>query len=166
MGGRLQYEYLCSFSKRGVAQYFLTALDYNIYKKEPEGIWWDNNSNIIPIQPRLGSGAFMFGYGIGLNFLGRIELMPYLLAGYQMTMFTGSGKNPVYWNHDREIWDDLMDDKSGEKTTIGHGLIGNVGLRLNINLWYPLQLTKGFKPIVSLHEINRLNLYAGLRLHF
>lgn len=120
----------------------------------------------------------MFGYGIGLNFLGRIELMPYLLAGYQMTMFTGSGKDPVYWNHDREIWDDLMDDKSGKKTTIGHGLIGNIGLRLNVNLWYPLQLTggadynistcltKGFKPILSHHEINRLNLYAGLRLHF
>lgn len=179
MGGRLQYEYLCNFSKRGVAQYFLTVLDYNIYKKEPEGIWWDDNSDIaVPIQPRLGSGAFMFGYGIGLNFLGRMELMPYLLAGYQMTMFTGSGNDPVYWNHDREIWDDLIDNKSGEKATIGHGVIGNVGLRLNINLWYPLQLTggadynisvcltKGFKPILSHHEINRLNLYAGLRFHF
>lgn len=174
-GGRLQYEYLLNFSKLGIAQYFLTAINYNTHKKEPDGIWWNSYEEI---QPRLQNVDFTFGYGTGINFLGRIEVMPYILAGYQYSFFSGASDNPTYWNHDREIWDRLTDNKSGNAITSGHAIVGYAGVKLNVNLWYPAQLTigadynitasltKDFKPVLLCHKQNRVNIYTGLRLHF
>lgn len=175
-GGRLQYEYLLNFSRKGITRYFLADAGYNAYKKEMENIWWDLNAE-KQIQPRLNNAEFMLGYGIGINFLGRMELMPYLLAGYQFSFFSGSGNAPTYWNHDLEKWDSLTDDKSGTAIKSGHAVIGYAGVKLNVNLWYPVQLTVGvdynvtnsfskkFKPVLQQHTQNRLNVYAGLRFH-
>lgn len=167
-GGRLQYEHLLHFSKHGIAQYFLTSVDYNAYEKEPEGIWWDNYGGI---QPRLNNAALTLGYGTGINLLGRMELMPYILAGYQYSFLLGASENPTYWDHSLEKWDDLT-------KTSGHAIVGYAGIKLSANLWYPVQLTAGadynlttsstsaFKPVLSRHKKNRLNVYAGLRFHF
>lgn len=176
-GGRLQFEQLLNFSKYGVAQYFLAALEYNQYKNEPEGIWW-NYDKKESIQPKLNNAAVMLGYGIGFNFLGKIELVPYMLAGYQNSFLFNSSDNLVYWNKDLEVWDSLNDDKSGELIKSGNAIVGYTGIKININIWYPVQmtigadynltvsLTKSFKPILSRHEQNRLNIYAGLRINF
>ena len=75
---------------------------------------------------------------------------------------------------------------TGSSTECGNRLLiglsslfftGHAGLRLNVNLWYPVQLTVGAdyncnipldkKKEVSYknHELNRLNFYAGLRFN-
>lgn len=164
MGGRLQYEYLCSFSKKGMAQYFLTGIEYNKYKKEPEGVWWDGTTNICPT---LHHASVMLGYGLGFNFLGRFEFMPYVMMGCQ-TSFMTSLENGEVWNHDDVCWDSAASSYCQ--------YIGYAGTRFNMNLWYPLQMTLGIdynisigntdKPIVRQHKLNRLNIYAGFRLHF
>lgn len=164
IGGRLQYEYLLNFSKKGIAQYFLTGIEYNKYKKEPEGVWWDGTINI---RPTLHHASAMLGYGLGFNFLGRFELMPYIMMGCQTSFMTSLGNGEV-WNHDDVCWDSAASSYCS--------YIGYAGTRFNMNLWYPLQMTLGIdynisigntdKPILRQHELNRLNIYAGFRLHF
>ena len=164
IGGRFQYEYLLNFSKKGMAQYFLTGIEYNKYKKEPEGVWWDGTTNICPA---LHHASVMLGYGLGFNFLGRFEFMPYVMMGYQTSFMTSLGNGEV-WNHDDVCWDSAASSYGS--------CIGYAGTRFNMNLWYPLQMTLGIdynisigntdKPIVRQHKLNRLNIYAGFRLHF
>lgn len=173
IGGRLQYEYLLGFSSKGIAQYFITAVGYNRHTKEPAGVWWDETKTI---QPTLNNLNISIGYGIGLNFLGRFELMPYVMAGYQYSFFTGS--NDIYcWDNDRSSWVSLVDVNSNVRYVRYHSFIAHTGAMLNVNLCYPLQLSFGadynlgtkntrLSPILDCHTLNRVNLYAGLRLHF
>lgn len=172
-GGRIQLEILCGFSKMGLAQYFLTNIDYNRYKREPEGVWWNEEKSVRPI---LQNASFSMGYGVGINFLGRFELMPYVLAGYQMSFMTHLDDGCI-WNHDSEIWETIRSTKKNE-SKLGHSFITHGGARLSMNIWYPVQLfvgadynltlgiREGFKPATRQHELDRLNVYAGLRFHF
>lgn len=187
-GGRLQYEYLMNFSKSGVAQYLLAAVGYNRHDKEPAGIWWDETKTI---QPTLNNANVSIGYGFGFNFLGRLEFMPYVMAGYQYSFIT-SGNDPMYyWDNnyqypgDEQIgwWRDLYNrglnsnHTEEDKGLYYHSFIAHGGARLSVNLWYPLQFMLGadynfstkktsLDPILERHTLNRINIYAGLRLHF
>lgn len=173
IGGRLQYEYLSDFSKHGIAQYLIGAIGYNRHDKEPDGIWWDESRTI---QPTLNNADISIGYGIGFNFLGRVELMPYVMGGYQYTFITGGNDPMFYWDNQQEMWSDLygINDNAGLSY---HGFVGHAGARLSVNIWYPLQLSIGadynlstksskLEPFLDRHTLNRLNLYAGFRLHF
>ena len=111
------------------------------------------------------------GYGIGWHFLGRLELMPYALVGAQLAGLTKS--NMQYWDFKEEDWANFPGGMAG----LTPFFTGHAGLRLNVNLWYPVQLTVGAdyncnipldkKKEVSYknHELNRLNFYAGLRFN-
>lgn len=172
-GGRIQLELLCGFSKTGIAQYFLTNIDYNRYKREPENVWWNEDGMV---RPTLQNASFSMGYGIGFNFFGRFELMPYILAGYQISFMTDLDEGQV-WNHNTEQWETIMPTKENEGK-LGHSFITHGGARLSMNIWYPVQLIvgadynltlgirDGFKPATRQHELDRLNIYAGLRFHF
>ena len=167
IGGRILFDYLTHFSKRGIAQYVLIGLDYNRYKKEPEGVWWNENGEFA--QPALNDINASLGYGFGFNLLGRIEIMPYALIGYQHTFLTNR-ESLIYWDHDSDDWATLNFD--GYNAFVGHA-----GIRLSINIWYPLQLMiaadynyatkdKEYNQIIERHDMNRVNFYAGFRLHF
>ena len=172
-GGRIQLEVLCGFSKAGIAQYFLTNIDYNRYRREPENVWWNEDEMV---RPTLQNASFSIGYGAGFNFLGRFELMPYILIGYQMS-FMRHLNNGYVWNHDAEQWETIKPTKKNE-WKLGNSFITHGGVKLSMNIWYPVQLIvgadynltlgirDGFKPATRQHELNRLNAYAGLRFHF
>lgn len=177
-GGRLQYEYLLNFSKKGIAQYFLAAAEYNMYKKEPENVWFHGDGKTV--QPTLSHASFMLGYGVGFNLLGRIELMPYALIGWQFSPFINGG-DTYTWNHDKAEWVYYRDqdvNERNETTKINHSLVGYAGLRMSINLWYPVQLvlsadyniyqrlTHVYDNVLDRHELNRLNVYTGLKINF
>lgn len=172
IGGRLSYDYLLHFSKKGIAQYLIVSLGYNRYKKEPERVWWNENNQTI--QPALNNADLSLGYGIGFNVLGRIEIMPYALIGYQYSFITGSS-NLQYWDNELDDWTFIGNGTSG---ILGYSaMVCHAGARINVNIWYPLQFTLGadynystknktYRQIIDSHEINRINLYAGFRLHF
>ena len=173
IGGRLQYEYLLDFSKHGIAQYIIGSVGYKRHDKEPDGIWWGESRTI---QPTLNNADISIGYGIGFNFLGRMELMPYVMGGYQYTFITGGNDPMYYWDNQQERWSDLygINDNAGLSY---HGFVGHAGAKLSVNIWYPLQLSIGadynlstksskLEPFLDRHTLNRLNLYAGFRLHF
>lgn len=167
IGGRILFDYLTHFSKRGIAQYVLIGLDYNRYKKEPEGVWWNENGEFA--QPALNDINASLGYGFGFNLLGRIEIMPYALIGYQHTFLTNR-ESLIYWDRNSDDWATLNFD--GYNAFVGHA-----GIRLSINIWYPLQLMiaadynyatkdKEYNQIIERHDMNRVDFYAGFRLHF
>lgn len=173
-GGRIQLEVLCGFSKSGIAQYFLASIDYNRHQREPENVWWNEDGTV---RPTLQNSSFSMGYGIGFNFLGRFELMPYILAGYQMSFMTQLNDGFI-WNHDTEEWETIQISKKGDGSELGHSFVTHAGGRLSLNIWYPVQLIvgadynltlgirEGFKPATRQHKLNRLNVYTGLRFHF
>ncbi len=176
IGGRLLLDGLIHFSKSGIAQYVLIGLDYNRYKKEPEGVWWNESGQVS--QPALNDINISFGYGLGFNMFGRIEIMPYAMIGYQRAFLTGC-ESLIYWNYDSEDWATISfyDSKTEEKHYGYNAFICHAGVRLSVNLWYPLQLMVAadynyntennmFKLITDRHEMNRINFYAGFRLHF
>ena len=186
LGGRLQYDYLFHCFNGGVANYLILSAGCSRYTKEPLGIWWDAQQSI---QPRLMQCDFTLGYGIGGNMFGRIELMPYVIGGY--SFFDVSKLNSdfvAYWDSDNETW-----RYKGTKTIqYGNGTAEEVskfrtgayvlfaGSKLSINLRYPLQIVLGAdynvnimsesesepNPFLDRHITNRVNVYAGLRIHF
>ncbi len=182
-GGRLQYERMLSFSKAGVAQYFIGAVGYNQYNKEPLGAWGPKYEGI---QPQWVNYDFTVGYGIGFNFWGRVEIMPYAMLGLQIPHFKDS-ESAMYWDNDLD--GDGFGTESGWVSKKWEGSIGFQsywGVKVNINLFYPIQLTGGVDynltaypnnekgyysevkdvPIFDAHKFNRLNVYAGLRWSF
>ena len=177
-GVQLQYDYLLDFSKNGIAHYAMLNIGANRYTKEKEGVWWNSESK-EPIQPVLNHVEAKIGYGIGFNLLGRIEIVPYIMGGYQFSIVTDKGKlddkldtGLIYWDNSKEQWDGWQTMK-----WTGHGFVAYAGAKLNVNIWYPIQLSVGadynfsfgentLKPIRDRHELNRVNLYAGFRVHF
>lgn len=177
-GAQLQYDYLLDFSKKGIAQYLLFNIGANRYNKEQEGVWW-NSENKEPVQPVLNHVEANIGYGVGFNLLGRIEIVPYIMGGYQFSIVTNKGKlddnldtGLIFWDNSKEQWDGWQTMK-----WTGHGFVAYAGAKLNVNIWYPIQLSVGadynfsfgentLKPIRDRHELNRVNLYAGFRVHF
>lgn len=174
------------FSKHGFTSYFLMGIDFNTFKKEPEGVWWDTDGN--PERPMLMSLSFNLGYGLGFNFLGRFELMPYILVGLQGNSLINMDLSDIKLSDtepsDTESSDaDLIyyDKEQGGWTMLNNDgtpfFSGHAGLRLNVNLWYPVQLTVGADYNYNLpldkkceaayknHELNRVNFYAGLRFN-
>ena len=171
-GARMLWEYRAGrFSKNGFTSYVLVGFDFNTFKKDPEGVWWDTNGN--PKQPMLMGGAFNLGYGLGFNFLGRLELMPYFLVGLQYATLTNLDLQ--YYDKEQGGWTTLNDNGEAYNGTLFAS--GHAGLRLNVNLWYPVQLTLGadynynlpldkkFEAAYDNHELNRVNFYAGLRFN-
>lgn len=169
-GARLLWERrFRGFSPKGRSHYFLVGLDVNAFKSDPRGVWFDYDDRAV--QPKLMSGGINLGYGIGWHFLGRLELMPYALVGAQLAGLTKS--NMQYWDFKEEDWANFPGGMAG----LTPFFTGHAGLRLNVNLWYPVQLTVGAdyncnipldkKKEVSYknHELNRLNFYAGLRFN-
>lgn len=187
-GGRVLFENLLSFSKLGIAEYGLVSLDYNIYNREPKGVWFDYETKEEK-QPNLSYGAISLGYGLGFNFLGRIEIMPYLMGGFQISNFSNS--NLLYWDNEKSKWGLFEHTTSSYssneydidiKAEQAFALIAHSGVRVNVNIWYPMQLTVGadfnymyslkrhdeedkFKPVYDRHKMNRVNFYAGIRIH-
>ena len=95
--------------------------------------------------------------------------MPYALIGYQHTFLTNR-ESLIYWDRNSDDWATLNFD--GYNAFVGHA-----GIRLSINIWYPLQLMiaadynyatkdKEYNQIIERHDMDRVNFYAGFRLHF
>ena len=170
IGGRLSYDYLLKFAKPGIAQYLLFSVEHNQFKKEPEGVWWSSEKGSKPVNVRgtVTTSSICLGYGIGFNILGRVELYPYLLGGYQNINPSGLEGSSI-WNYESQSW------KKAEG--MAGAFVAYGGIKVNMNVWYPLQFTIGadynytfaagpMKIILDQHKINRVNLYAGFRLHF
>lgn len=191
-GYKVQYNYLFNCRNGGFTNYLIAATNYNKFKKEPLGIWWCQDKSI---QPVLSQRDFTAGYGLGINLLGRIEIMPYVLAGLSVSHFDIKESELRYLDYERGKWVKYnygLIDATGEPfEQFSWNFIFYAGAQMNINLHYPLQLVLGCDcnyiariedkpeqqeyqdpnakneyPYLDRHILNRVNLYAGLRFNF
>ena len=171
-GGRIFYERLLRLSKHGISQYILGSVEYNRYCQEPEGIWYPDFVFVAEecVRPTLSNFGVNFGYSFGfMGLLGKIEIAPYVMAGFKVHLFD---RNVHHYDCTGAVGDE-------PQPTCGFDFCG--GVKANINLWYPLQLTLGADYNFNLssigeqdittiylahHKINRLNVYAGIRFNF
>jgi hypothetical protein len=181
------WDHILNFSKSGIAHYFLFDIEGRIYQKEPVGAWalisaYDSK-NYENIKPQLYEAGMHFGSGLGFNFLSRFELMPYFLIGCNYDYLdykTSSSKSDdiqlINLNNGQTF---LTKDSKPTRTPHGtFAVTGYAGVKLNINLWYPVQWTIGAdynysyypqndrKQLMMMHYYNRLNVYVGLRFNY
>lgn len=188
-GIRLQYERrIGKFTRRGMAHYLLAGIEAGRYGREPAGVWWpgDYDTSLNPdprevagrsIRPVLVNAGVNVGYAPGFSLLGRIELMPYVLTGIQVSVIT---RKLTWWEYEApSMYASVPSGWKNADGVVAFFLTGHAGLRMNVNVRYPLQLTCGAdysyhymlrgistKAATRAHELNRLQFYAGLRYIF
>ena len=103
-----------------------------------------------------------------MGLLGKIEIAPYVMAGFKIHLFNPDVHH-VTWTG--EVGDEAQPD-------LGFEFCG--GVKANINIWYPLQLTfggdynfntsslisGGQSLYLAHHTLNRMNFFAGFRFNF
>lgn len=168
-GARIFYERILKLNKHGVSQYILGSIEYNRYCREPEGVWLPYFDAEEYARPTLSNFGASVGYSVGfMGLLGKIEIAPYAMAGFKVHTF------------DRDVIYVYSSGAVGENEygpNLGFDICG--GVKANINIWYPLQLTLGVdynfdtssvgekvEEYIDHHTINRLNVYAGFRFNF
>ena len=179
IGGRITYEWMPKYTSKGVAHYISVALEYQQFKTDPDGVWFtkmDFNSSYV--NPQLRDFGFYAGYGLGISFLTKFEITPYVLGGLSLYSFTGTNKGAYIWDADKQMFNCVGSGVNGV-STVGYTVYG--GVRLAYNISYPLQLVLGaeygasvalsdsenhFDLISKRHDLCRLNVFGGLRFNF
>ena len=175
-------DYRLSLSRSGMSQYIIWKLGAGVYENFDKRIYLTDIGNIVRSPYYINGGL---GYGLGFEFAHCLEIAPYLMAQWEGLFFSrksGSFDNDYKSNHDYNI------EKEEDIETNAVRL--PVGVKLNLNILYPLQLTVGGEYIFNFdvekvkdddntkshpdrfffgptgYKRSGLNLYAGFRLNF
>lgn len=178
-GGRITYEAMPKFTEKGISNYILVAVEYQQFKKEPNGVWFEEGDfSSKYLNPQLRSYGGLIGYGLGINFLTKFEITPYVLGGVSVFNLNGTNNGAYIWNSSEQEFNGINLELSYKKGITNLGLTVYGGIRLAYNLWYPLQLIIGaeygatvipdesYKNISDRHELCRLSIISGLRFNF
>lgn len=173
-------DYRLALSRFGMSQYIIWKLGAGVYENFDKRIYLTDIGNIVRSPYYMNVGL---GYGLGFEFAHCLEIEPYLMAQWESLYFkrkSGSGTDNIYHysydNEEKEIWTKAVRLP--------------VGVKLNLNILYPLQLTVGGEYIFNFdvekaedddntkshpdrfffgptgYKRSGLNLYAGFRLNF
>ena len=161
-GARIVYAGLLNYKRHGWALYTIGSIGFNEYQYDKENL--DSDIYEIDYCQSYATAGLAFGY----SFLRRMELMPSFQIGADY--INTKDKFPGLENKDGTF--DYVD------TTIA--LRALAGLRINVNLFYPLQVTGGaeyyctwglgtvYDEMTKCYGIkkNGLHLFAGLKYNF
>ncbi len=154
-----------SFSRKGVSSHFLLGIGAAILK--------DHNKNCYFVNGNVWKSPYLFnarmGLGVGFTALHCIQIMPYATVQFESV---------------------FLDNKYGEGAKSRMTGVFNIpaGVKVNVNLWYPLQLTAGAEYVINICKLKTkdvnyedvenyiyeplgakrdgFNIYAGLRICF
>ncbi len=156
-GGQIVYDYEFDYTRSGIVHHLLADLAFNmtdhpgdkfITSKDPY------NWRKAPWFANIG-----VGYGIGKTFLGYLDVMPYVMAQYEMSLMMKS---------DFGLGDATGDTKDSSMP-MGSALRVPVGLRLAANVAYPVRiiLDAGYAFNVGFGEdydiIKQTNKFMGVK---
>lgn len=124
------YDIQIGYSRAGFVSHFLSDLAFAMTDKPGEDF------NFEGLEPTYKSPVFLnigIGYGLSKVFGGFLEVMPYFMAQYEIGMM---------FDKDSFKYDE-NDAYNNNKSTdiVGSSIRVPVGLRLDINIAYPFQLT-------------------------
>ena len=165
-----------TLSRYGISQYIILKFGAGVYENFGKRIYLTDIGNIVWSPYYINGGL---GYGLGFEFAHCLEIAPYLMAQWESLYFSrksGSFDNDYNIEKEKEIWTNAVRLP--------------VGVKLNLNILYPLQLTVGGEYIFNFdvekvkdddntkshpdrfffgptgYKRSGLNLYAGFRLNF
>jgi hypothetical protein len=123
------YDGQFGYSRAGFVSHFLSDLAFAMTDKPGE------NFNFEGLEPTYKSPVFFnigIGYGLSKVFGGFIEVMPYFMAQYDIA---------IMFDKDFFKYDENDPDNNQSTDIMGCSIRIPVGLRLDINIAYPFQLT-------------------------
>lgn len=178
-GAQVRWDYMMAFSKYGVAQYGSIILGVkgthkvaDVYQTKGE------NSTDVKKIDFVGQIDARLSYGIGLNFWHWFELNPYVSGGISQPFVMKVSKS-VKNEGDLQILPNSFEDC---KDWLSYNV--TPGVRLNMNICYPVLLTVGAEYVVTFYnkyakELNRmvleprgtefrdgLQIMAGIKINF
>jgi hypothetical protein len=115
------------YSRAGFVSHFISDVAFVMTDKPGEDF------NFIDLAPTYKSPIFInvgIGYGLSKVFCGFVEVMPYFMAQYEIAMM---------FDKDSFKYDENNNNNSTD--IMGTSVRIPVGLRLDINIAYPFQLT-------------------------
>lgn len=136
LGGNLTYDLRTRLSKCGISQYFMMTLGFGAYEKITKRLYVTNTGALVhtPIIGNVG-----LGYGIGYEFAHCMEIQPYFLVQWETLYFKGKEKAPL-----NGVGEEYADD------AFYNSIRFPLGARLNINVFYPVQLVVGAEYIFKM----------------
>ena len=116
-----------SFNRYGVSTHFLFGLGASVLNNHSKNLYWVDNC--VRKSPYIFDGRL--GFGVGFTALHCIQIMPYL-AGQFEAVYLEQKNDKVH----KSKWSSVINLP--------------VGVKLNVNLMYPLQLTAGAEYVVNI----------------
>lgn len=176
-------------SRIGISQYVILKLGAGIYEHHGKRLYATNTGDVVdsPIYMNFG-----LGYGLGYEFAHCLEIEPYLMAQWESLYFAikHEASKAVYINGTKIDMGGQQSSDSSKKSVVTSAVRIPIGVKLNLNILYPLQLIAGGEYIFNFnldensYEYNMvsnaerffftptgykrsgLNFYAGLRFNF
>ncbi len=138
-GLNITYDNRIHLSKAGVSSYMMSMIGVGLYEHFQDRLYAVENEwpYYSPVIINVG-----LGYGLGFQMLHSMEIVPYFLAQYELNLF---GPYKQIFTYENENY-----DKNKELLT-AHAVRVPLGVKLNVNLIYPLQLVVGGEYIFNFH---------------
>lgn len=133
-GINLTYDHRMSLSKSGISQYLMTNVGCSVYEGFRKRLYLTEKNDLV-------HSPFIFdisvGYGVGFEFAHCIEIVPYLMAGYEGAYFMDKALK------------DVDKDQNTNRDTYSHSVRVPIGLKAHVNIIYPVQLVFGAEYIIN-----------------
>lgn len=146
LGWRMMAFFAPNYMRHGWTLYPLTSVGGTFFQFD------EDRNGVDSDEADFAQTYFTVGGGLGYSFLRRFELMPYMLTG--LDLVTSKDKFPDKKNDDGTY---NYKDNTGAFRAIG-------GARVNVNIFYPLQLTGGAEYFftVGTHVYNQMTKVYGI----
>lgn len=180
-GVNLTYDRRLKLGKSGMSQYLMLMAGIGGYEKTNKRLYATNNGAVV-YSPTLFD--FGLGYGVGFEIAHCLELQPYIMGQGELAYF----KNKMKSVNDEKTGNLDDDNPKYDKDATSFSVRMPIGLRLNVNVAYPLQVVVGAEYIANFkiskedketindpqkfffdptgYKRNGLNIYGGIRFNF
>ncbi len=164
-GAALTWDWRTKLSNTGMSQYTILKLGVGTYENYGKRLYATNTSDVVKTPIYWNAGL---GYGLGFEFAHCLELVPYVMAQ----------------------WESLFFAKHDGQSVSTKAVRVPIGVKLNVNVCYPVQLTVGAEYDLNFslnkfddddnsksnpdlfffnptgYKRSGMNIYAGLRFNF
>ena len=131
------YDHMVFNNRHGFAGYVMAQVGASVYGDTWNDKLYNYNCEITGNAESLRSPIIVdggLGFGVGWTFLHRLEIVPFFMAQYEGLYF-----------HQKKTEEEKEIAESRDEVDLhmAHSIRVPVGVKVNLNIWYPLQLTVG-----------------------
>ena len=138
-GINLTYDHRLSLSKAGISHYLMANIGCSVYEKFRKRLYFTERNDLVHSPVLFDVGI---GYGAGFEFAHCMEIVPYLLVGYEGAFFM---------KKDIKVHNEVLNtsETARSKNAYSHSIRMPIGLKAHINIIYPVQLVVGAEYVIN-----------------